>query len=120
MGFGEAIFGETGFGDVGFGETGFGEVGFSETGFGEAGFGEAGFGETGGYPNFRGIVLSSVFDKLFDNIVLERYGEKPKSCELQFGFQAKSLTNVCTIVLKEAIAYFTNHRRSNICTFLVA
>ena len=40
--------------------------------------------------NFRGIALSSVFGKLFDNrpIVLERYGEKLMSCELQFGFKA--------------------------------
>jgi hypothetical protein len=51
--------------------------------------------------NFRGIMLSSIFTKLFDNIVLFRYGDRLSSSELQFGFKAKSSTNSCSMVLKE-------------------
>jgi len=36
--------------------------------------------------NFRGITLSSIYGKPFDNIVLFRYGERLLSSELRFGF----------------------------------
>jgi hypothetical protein len=45
--------------------------------------------------NFHGIALSSIDGKLFDNIILERCHDKLVSCDLQFGFKAKSqLTRV--------------------------
>jgi hypothetical protein len=55
--------------------------------------------------NFRGIALSSVFCKLFDNIILARFHDKLNSSDLQFGFKAKSSTNSCSMVLKETISY---------------
>src|SRR5664279_2354365 len=70
--------------------------------------------------NFRGIALSSLYGKLFDNIVLHRYGDKLMTTELQFGFKAKSSTNMCTVVLKEAITYYTKNQSSIFCTFLDA
>src|SRR5664279_3158638 len=70
--------------------------------------------------NFRGITLSSIYGKLFDNIVLTRYGERLLSSELQFGFKAKSSTNLCSMVLKESMAYYVNHQSSVFCTFLDA
>ena len=70
--------------------------------------------------NFRGITLSSIFGKLFDNIVLSRYGDRLFSSELQFGFKAKSSTNLCSMVLKESIAYYVKHQSSVFCTFLDA
>ena len=39
--------------------------------------------------NFRGIALSPVYGKIFDNIVLNRYSDKLISSELQFGFKAQ-------------------------------
>jgi len=70
--------------------------------------------------NFRGITRSSIYGKLFDNIVLFRYGERLLSSELQFGFKAKSSTNLCSMVLKEFMAYYVNHQSSVFCTFLDA
>ena len=57
--------------------------------------------------NFRGIALGSVFGKIFDNIILERYYDKLSSCNLQFGFKPNNSTNLCTMVLKESIQYYT-------------
>ena len=70
--------------------------------------------------NYRGIALSSVYGKLFDNIVLKRYSAKLMTYELQFGFKARSSTNMCTMVLKEAIAYYSKNQSSVFCTFLDA
>jgi hypothetical protein len=70
--------------------------------------------------NFRGIALSSIYVKIFDNIILHRYHDSLASCDLQFGFKPKSSTNMCSVVLKEAINYYTQHRSSVFCTFLDA
>ena len=37
--------------------------------------------------NYRGISLSSIFSKLFDNIVLRRYYEMLCTSDLQFSFK---------------------------------
>jgi hypothetical protein len=70
--------------------------------------------------NFRGIALSSIYGKLFDNIILERCHDKLMSCDLQFGFKAKSSTNTCSFVLKETIAYYIKNQSPVFCTFLDA
>jgi exonuclease III len=70
--------------------------------------------------NYRGIALSSMFGKLLDYIILERYHDKLSSCDLQFGFKAKSSTGLCSMVLKESIAYYLQHQSSVFCTFLDA
>ena len=77
-------------------------------------------GITSDSSNFRGITLSSIYGKLFDNIILSRYGESLRSSELQFGFKAKSSTNLCSMVLKESLAYYVDHQSSVYCTFLDA
>jgi len=64
--------------------------------------------------NFRSIGLGSVYGKLFDNIVLFQFSDKLQTSQLQFGFKAKSITNLCTFVLKEALSYYA------FCTFLDA
>ena len=77
-------------------------------------------GITSDSSNFRGITLSSVYGKLFDNIILSRYGDSLRSSELQFGFQAKSSTNLCSMVLKESLAYNVDQQSSVYCTLLDA
>ena len=47
-------------------------------------------------------------------------GELLWSSDLQFGFKAKRSTNMCTMVLKEAIAYYVNNGSSVFCTLLDA
>jgi hypothetical protein len=68
--------------------------------------------------NFRGIALSSIFGKILDNIILERYSSNLMSCDLQFGFKAKCSTNLCTTVLKETMAYYAHGQTPVFCTFL--
>ena len=70
--------------------------------------------------NYRGIALSSIFVKIFDLVVLSRYDDRLCSSDLQFGFNAKHSTNTCTMVLKEAIAYYVNNGSSVFCTLLDA
>ena len=70
--------------------------------------------------NFRGIALSSIQGKLFDNIILERYQRQLSSSELQFGFKRKSSTNLCSMVLKETLSYYTSNHTPDFCTFIDA
>ena len=57
--------------------------------------------------NFRGIALSSIFVKLFENIIMYKYANKLHTFELQFGFKKNSSTHMCTMVLKETLSYYT-------------
>jgi len=70
--------------------------------------------------NFRGIALSSVFGKIFDNVILHKYHDKLNTSDLQFGFKQQSSTNMCTMVLKETISYYSSNHSSVYCTFLDA
>ena len=42
------------------------------------------------------------------------------SSELQFRFEAKSSTSLCSMVMEESIAYYVNNISSVFCTFLDA
>jgi len=55
--------------------------------------------------NFRGIDLSSVFCKLFDNVVLKNCHANLCTSDVQFGFKSRHSTSMCTMVLKETINY---------------
>jgi Reverse transcriptase (RNA-dependent DNA polymerase)/Endonuclease/Exonuclease/phosphatase family len=68
--------------------------------------------------NYRGITLSSVFGRIFDLIVLQRYSNKLDSCELQFGFKQNRSTSMCSMVAKEVISYYTSSNTSVHCVFL--
>ena len=46
--------------------------------------------------NYRGICLSSLYGKLFDNAVMTFFSSKLITSELQFGFKAKSSTSFCS------------------------
>ena len=68
--------------------------------------------------NFRGITLSSIFGKMFDK--LNRYGDRLLASELQFGFKTRNSTNLCTMILKESLAYYTSHHSCVFVPFLDA
>jgi len=67
--------------------------------------------------NYRGIALSSLYGKLFDNVVLMYFSDKLTTSELQFGFKANSSMSQCTFVLKESLAYYVNNKSSVYCAF---
>ena len=54
------------------------------------------------------------------SIILSRYGNSLRSSELQFGFKAKSSTHLCSMALKELLAYYVDHQSSVYCTFFDA
>jgi len=64
--------------------------------------------------------LSSVFGKIFDNVVLCKYYDKLCTSDLQFGFKANCSTNMCTMILKETISYYVHNKSPVFCTFLDA
>jgi len=59
-------------------------------------------------------------NNLFDLILLSRYYDQLCSCDLQSGFKCKRSTDMCTMVMKESIAYYVNNGSSVYCTFLDA
>ena len=67
--------------------------------------------------NYRGIALSSVLGKIFDNVILVKYSDKLSTCNLQFGFKRNSSTHMCTMVLKETISYYVNNNSSVFAPF---
>jgi len=56
--------------------------------------------------NYRGILLSSMFGKLFDLVVPHRFHDQLCLSDLQFGFHSNRSTDQCTMILKETIAYY--------------
>jgi len=55
---------------------------------------------------------------MLDNIILDRYHVQLMSCDRQFGFKSKSSTHLCSMVLKETVAYYVQNRNPVFCTFL--
>jgi len=70
--------------------------------------------------NYRGIALSSILGKLFDNIIFVKCSAKLSTSDLQFGFKRNSSTHRCTMVLKETISYYITNNINVFCTFLDA
>jgi len=55
--------------------------------------------------NYRGIALSSIFGKVFDRIVINRYYDILALSALQFGFKNATLQPLYTLVMKETLCY---------------
>lgn len=70
--------------------------------------------------NYRGIAITSIFGKLLDHIILDRCRDLLVTSDLQFGFKSGHSTQMCTMVLKEAISYYTCNKSPVFCTFLDA
>ena len=70
--------------------------------------------------NYRGICLSSIICKIIDLIILGRYLDKLSSSQLQFGFKSGCSTNMCTLLVKETVNYYTHNSSSVYCCLLDA
>jgi len=64
------------------------------------------------------LVLS--LETIFDNEILSQFHENLCTSDLQCGFKQNSSTNMCTMILKETVAYCLNKGRPVFCTFLDA
>ena len=56
--------------------------------------------------NYRSIAISSLFLKIFDWVVILLYGDCLQLHDLQFAYQPKCSTNMCTWLVVETIDYF--------------
>ena len=66
-------------------------------------------GDTNASNNYRSIALSSLILKIFDWVVLLLFDKNLSTDELQFGYQEKTSTNMCTWLAVEVIDYYTRH-----------
>ena len=58
--------------------------------------------------NFRGLSLSYLLGKNFNNVNLSKFQENLCTSELQFGLERSSSTNMCTMILKEVFFHYLN------------
>lgn len=64
--------------------------------------------------------MSSIFGKVFDLIFLNKFYDSLSTSERQFGFKRRHSTDMCTMVLKESLAYYTVDGGVAFCTLLDA
>lgn len=63
-------------------------------------------GDSSSSNNYRSIAISSLILKIFDWVILILHEKELGMDELQFGFQRKTSTNMCTWLVVESIDYF--------------
>ena len=63
---------------------------------------------------YRGIVLSSLISKLFDNCIISSNSYIFGSDDLQFAYKKKTSTVQCVSIIKEVINYYVNQ---NSCVY---
>ena len=68
--------------------------------------------------NYRSIALSSVILKIFDWVVITLFGERLGLDELQFSYQKKVSTNMCTWLVVESIGHFSRNNSSMYSCFM--
>jgi len=70
--------------------------------------------------NYCGIALSSILCKIFDHVILAKYQTELVTSDLQCGFKANCLTNMCSLIGKETMAYYVMNNSLFFGTFLDA
>ena len=55
---------------------------------------------------YRSIAISSLLNKIFDNVIIERRQDFLSTSNYQFGFKAKSSTVLCTTMVNDTIQYY--------------
>ena len=63
-------------------------------------------GDVSSSNNYRSIALSSLILKVFDWVVILALGDRLATDELQFGYQKRTSTNMCTWLAVETIDHF--------------
>ena len=64
--------------------------------------------------NYRGIALSSLISKLFDNCIISSNSYIFECDDLQFAYKKKTSTLQCISIIKEVINYYVN-QKSCVC-----
>ena len=66
-------------------------------------------GDVNSSNNYRSIALSNLILKVFDWVVVLAFDEKLRTDDLQFGYQKKTSTTMCTWLAVETIDHFIRH-----------
>ena len=66
-------------------------------------------GDVNSSNNYRSIALSNLILKVFDWVVVLAFDEKLRTDDLQFGYQKKTSTTMCTWLAVETIDHFMRH-----------
>ena len=69
---------------------------------------------------YRGIALSAVCTKLFEYIILSKYGHMLTSGDLQFAYKANTSTTQCTWVAREVVSITIKLDQMSILVYLTA
>ena len=75
-------------------------------------------GDTSSYKNYRGIAISSLILKVFDNCLLILFGSLLSNDDLQFGFQRACSTVQCTWAVQETISNYLRRGSEVYCCLL--
>ena len=75
-------------------------------------------GEISSSKNYRGIAISSLILKVFDNCILLLFGELLSNDALQFGFQKGCSTVQCTWAVQETISHYLRGGSEVFCCLL--
>ena len=75
-------------------------------------------GDISSSKNYRGIAISSLILKIFDNCLLLLFGALLSNDVLQFGFQKKLSTVQCTWAVQETISHYLRSGSEVYCCLL--
>ena len=70
--------------------------------------------------NYRSVVMCSALGKLFDNIVVHKFKDVFKTCDLQYGLKKGHSTNQCSFIVNEVVQYYRNNDSNIYLTLLDA
>ena len=59
--------------------------------------------------SYRLITLSSLYGKIVDTLILNRYSDIFQSSAMQFVFKKNHSTNHCSFVIKEVVSYYLHN-----------
>ena len=77
-------------------------------------------GDLGSKNNFRPIALTTIMSKLFEILILNRYGDLLHSADNQFGYKKKHATDLCVYTLKQVVDYYRSNSSPVYICFLDA
>ena len=77
-------------------------------------------GDLGSKNNFKPIVLTAIMSKLFEILILNRYGDLLHSTDNQFGYKKKHATDLCVYTLKQVVDYYRSNSSPVYICFLDA
>ena len=75
-------------------------------------------GDTTDTSNYRPITLGPTFSKLFEYLLLNKFGHYLESSNLQFGYKRRHSAAHAIFVLKSCVEYYTKHGSNILVTFL--